>query len=179
MQEELFKRVRQRNEDAFLDMLQIYRDQLFKTAITYLKNETDALEAIQEVSYRAYKHIHKVTHPKYMKTWLIRIMMNYCLDELKQRQRMSPVATFFEQSTFDEDSIAKIDIQERIERLKKRYQIIVILKYYHQYTLTEIAESLNLPLGTVKTRLNKALGLLREDIGKGDEYNGRYRKKAR
>ncbi|MDN4606603.1 sigma factor [Sporosarcina highlanderae] len=75
------------DDDAFLSLMQFHKEALLRTAIAFLKNDQDALEALQEVTYRAYKKIHTVREPAYVKTWLIRIMMNYCQDQLKRGKR--------------------------------------------------------------------------------------------
>jgi RNA polymerase sigma-70 factor (ECF subfamily) len=75
------------NEDAFLELIHSYQEPMYRTAISYLKNEGDALEAVQEVTYRAYRNIKTVKESAYFKTWLIRIMMNYCQDVIKKSKR--------------------------------------------------------------------------------------------
>lgn len=76
------------NDDAFLQMIHAYKMDLYKTALAYLRNEDDALEAVQEVTYRAYRHITTLKNKRYAKTWLIRIMINYCHDLFHNRQRV-------------------------------------------------------------------------------------------
>lgn len=83
----LVKRAIKGDEEAFLELMHSYQEALYRTAISYVKNEEDALEAVQEVTYRAYRSIKTVKEPAYFKTWLIRIMMNYCLDVLKRSNR--------------------------------------------------------------------------------------------
>lgn len=176
----LFKKARKRNSKAFLEMMTSYQDQLYKTAWRYLRDEQDALDAVQEISYRAYKNIHKVKQPKYVKTWLIRIMINYCLDEINRKKKTVQVAAIYEDfKEEDKDAATKLDIENILQKLDEKYQLIITLKYYHQYTLTEIAESLDMPLGTVKTRLNRALEMLRLQMEKGSELDAGRRKEVK
>lgn len=179
-EEKLFKKARKRDAAAFAELMASYQALLYKTAWRYLRDEQDALDALQEVSYRAFKNIHKVKQPEYVKTWLVRIMINYCLDEIKRKQRSVPVETFYEESPQeDPDTAQKLDIEQHIQDLDEKYQLIIVLKYYHQYTLKEIAESLEMPIGTVKTRLNRALELLRIDMGKGGELDAGDREEVK
>lgn len=167
---DLFIRARKREELAFAEFIGEHKVQLYRTAFSYFRNEQDALEAVQEVTYRAYTKIHTVKKPEYAKTWLIRIMINYCLNEMKKRQR-SLQFNNHEQNEVgvkDPDILDFLLIQQAVQQLKENDQTIITLKYFHQYTLTEIAESLNRPLGTVKTQLHHALQTLRE-IMKGSE----------
>lgn len=176
----LFKKARKRDSKAFSEIMTSYQDQLYKTAWRYLREEQDALDAVQEVSYRAFKNIHKVKQPEYVKTWLIRIMINYCLDEIRRKKRTVPVADVYEDlKEEDQDATTKLDIENHLQKLNGNYQLIIVLKYYHQYTLTEIAESLDMPLGTVKTRLNRALERLREQMAEGSESDAGYRKEVK
>ena len=72
---ELAKKAIKGSDDAFLELMFAHREALFKTALAYLKNEKEALEAIQEVTFRAYEKINTVRNPEYTKTWLVRIMI--------------------------------------------------------------------------------------------------------
>ena len=83
----LVKKAIKGDQEAFLALMHSYEEALYRAAISYLKNEGDALEAIQEVTYRAYRSIKTVKEPAYFKTWLIRIMMNYCQDVIKKSKR--------------------------------------------------------------------------------------------
>jgi RNA polymerase sigma factor (sigma-70 family) len=76
------------DDEAFLKLMQTYKMDLYKTALAYLGNKEDSLEAIQEVTYRAYRSIYDLQKPAYVKTWLIRIMINYCNDQLKKNKRV-------------------------------------------------------------------------------------------
>ncbi|PKG22591.1 RNA polymerase subunit sigma-70 [Niallia nealsonii] len=144
-----------------------YKIDLYKTAFAYLHNEGEALEAVQEVTYRAYKNIKKVKKPAYIKTWLLRIMINYCNDVLKRKKKMIMdeaiiplIATM--------DNYQTIEIQEAIATLDERSREIITLKYYHGLKIKEIAFMLDCPEGTVKTWLNKALKQLKSNLdGKG------------
>ncbi|HET7615642.1 MAG TPA: sigma-70 family RNA polymerase sigma factor [Bacillales bacterium] len=157
------------DDEAFYALIQQHKAPLFKTAIYYLKNEPDALEAVQEVTFRAYQSIKKLNEPKYAKTWLIRIMIFYCLDEIKRRKRMLVKET--EERTIEADPSLKMSLEQYTSRLADNLQVVIILKYFHDLTLTEIARVLKRPEGTVKTWLHKALGELRSMM---DEEEGRH-----
>ena len=74
---ELAKKAIDGKDEAFLELMFAHREALFKTALAYLKNEKDALEAIQEVTFRTYEQISTVRNPEYTKTGLNRITRNY------------------------------------------------------------------------------------------------------
>ena len=83
---ELAKKAIDGNDDAFLELMFGHREALFKTALAYLKNEIEALEAVQEVTFRAYEKISTVRNPEYIKTWLHTDhdeLLSGCLKETK------------------------------------------------------------------------------------------------
>lgn len=157
---ELLKRAIRRDEQAFVEMMQRYKESLYRTAYAFLKTEHDAVEAVQEVTVRAYKKIHTVREPKYIKTWLIRIMMNYCQDELKKRQRFISSEQLQESRT--SESFTHLEIEEAIASLNETEQRLVHYKYFQDIKIKEIAVIENIPEGTVKSRLHKTLKTLRK-----------------
>lgn len=167
--ETLAARAKKGDDKAFYALIQTYKKPLYKTALAYLKNEADALEAIQEITFRAYKSIKKLKEPRYAKTWLTRIMINYCADELKRRKRTISGET--ESGATENDESIRLIMEEGISKLNPNYQNVIILKYFQDLTLTEIAITLDKPEGTVKTWLHKALTELRKQWEKEEgEY---------
>ncbi|WP_277587367.1 sigma-70 family RNA polymerase sigma factor [Psychrobacillus antarcticus] len=164
---EIANRAIKGDDQAFLQVMQLYKDTLYRTAFAFLKNEHDALEAMQEVTFRAYQKIHSIKEPTYMKTWLVRIMMNYCQDQLKKRKRYNSSKSLKEIG-FTEDT-TKLEIDEAIASLTSGEQQLIFLKYFQNTKIKEIAELEKIPEGTVKSRLHKALKSLRNFLSeKGD-----------
>jgi len=164
---EIAKRAIRGDDQAFLKVMQLYKDTLYRTAFAFFKNEHDALEAIQEVTFRAYQKIHTVKEPSYMKTWLVRIMMNYCQDQLKRRKRYSS-SEILQEIGFSEDT-THIEMNEAIASLSSVEQQLIFLKYFQNTKIKEIAELEKIPEGTVKSRLHKALKSLKDFLSeKGD-----------
>ncbi len=127
----------------------------------YLKNEHDSLEAIQEVAYRSWKGISSVKSPEYFSTWLMKIMMNYCVDELNRKKRII-VQDEFSDVTSMEDIHTHEELEEAIDTLDGKCKQVIILKYFHDLRISDIAIMLECPEGTIKTWLNKALMELRK-----------------
>lgn len=156
----LAKKAIKGDEEAFLTLIHTYEEALYRTAFSYLKNEGDALEAIQEVTYRAYKGIKTVKEPAYFKTWLIRIMMNYCQDVIKKsnrevlEERILTIQGVTEDFTF-------LELEEALLNLPAYERELLQLKYFEDVKIKDIAVMWNTPEGTIKTRLHKALRALR------------------
>jgi RNA polymerase sigma-70 factor (TIGR02954 family) len=155
------------DDEAFFQLISINKTQLYKIAFSYLKNEIEALEAIQEVTFRAYKAIKKVKQASYFNTWLIRIMINYCIDEQRKRKRV--IFAEKEIATTNEDSSTNIVVQDAVYQLKANYQKVIVLKYYQDLTVQQIAMVLEKPEGTIKTWLHKALKQLKSILEKDGE----------
>ncbi|WP_252504781.1 RNA polymerase sigma factor [Sporosarcina sp. Marseille-Q4943] len=151
------------DDEAFLALMQLHREALLRTAIAFLKNEADGLEALQEVTYRAYKKVHTVREPAYVKTWLIRIMMNYCQDQLKRGKRY--VMTGEVDETIGKKDEYRLELAEALATLKPDEQQLIYLKYVQGVKIKEIAELSSIPEGTVKSRLHNILRSLRSHFG--------------
>lgn len=164
----LVKKAIKGDDDAFLAIMHFYEEALYRTAFSYLKNEEDALEAIQEVTYRAYRSIKTVKEPTYFKTWLIRIMMNYCQDVIKKSKREVLEERLLRIQGVNED-FTFLEVEEALLNLSEYERELLHLKYFEDVKIKEIAVMWNTPEGTIKTRLHKALRSLREKFEeKGD-----------
>lgn len=169
-QQEIHAKAIAGDEEAFLALMQLHKESLLRTALAFLRNEHDALEALQEVTYRAYKNIKTVKEPSYVKTWLIRIMMNYCHDQLKIRKRFTTDDS--EVDTMSTEDISHLEMKEALATLSDEQQRLIYLKYFQDSRIKDIAQSENIPEGTVKSRLHKTMRTLRsyfEDKG-GSDY---------
>ncbi|OWR27390.1 RNA polymerase subunit sigma [Saccharibacillus sp. O23] len=152
------------NEETFVRKIAEHRRKLYGIAFSYLHNEADALEALQEASCKAWIKRKMLKEDAAFLPWMIRILINCCMDELRKRKRVVPSDTAGEER-FEESrmvSSRRIDLDRALARLPDKYRHVIILKYYHDMTLTEVARVLKKPEGTVKTWLHKALKRMRE-----------------
>lgn len=157
---ELIKLASQGDSNAFYSLICEYKSQMYKIAYSYFNNEQDALEAIQETVYRAYNNLHKLKQQQYFKTWLLRILINYCIDENKRKKKTTVLIDAVD-IIQKEDINDKLELSEAISKLNSKYKSIIILKYFEDLTINDIAFIMEKPVGTIKTWLNKALGELR------------------
>lgn len=158
-------RAAQKGDDqAFLHLMDSSKERLYRIALAYLRSEPEALEAVQETTCRAYQHLGKLKQPDYWGTWVVRILLNACADEHRRQRRALPVSEASRVSFADSSDI-RMDLGTAVDGLPREQKEIIILKYYQQFTLSEIAALLECPEGTVKTRLHKALRTLRSSFG--------------
>lgn len=162
MELDLAKRAIAGDERALVKLLAQHEDTLYRTAYAYLKNEHDAIEAKQELTYRALKKIHTVKEPTYIATWLVRIIINICLD-MKKKQEKLVYNHEIELASTDHQPFEMADI---ITSLPTEQQELIYLKYFQDLKNGEIAHLKQIPEGTVKSRLHKTLKRLRVLIAK-------------
>ncbi|SET48128.1 sigma-70 family RNA polymerase sigma factor [Paenibacillus sp. NFR01] len=164
----------QNNEEAaFLERVSAQKRVLYGIAYSYLRNEADALEALQEATCRAWQHRKRLKDQERFDPWVIRILINCCHDELKRRKRTAVAALPADDTVMEMQSGRNLDLEQALDQVKLKYRQVLVLKYYRDMTLTEIAKVLDKPEGTIKTWLHKGLGQLRGKMK--DERGGAER----
>lgn len=155
---ELAKKAIAGDEQAFIEIHELYEEVLYRIASSYFHNEHDAIEVIQELTYRSFKKIHTVKEPAYLGTWLVRILLNVCHDMQKKKSRMQLRDTVEIGEYHDNSSL---ELREALAKLSHEQQELIFLKYFRDMKNQDIAEVQNIPEGTVKSRLHTALQKLR------------------
>ena len=163
---ELVEKAKAGNQNAFMDLIDTMKLQLYKTALVRLGNEQDALDAVQEALYRAFSNIRTLRENHFFKTWLIRILLNECHNIQQYKQRVVPldISLYHPEQHYENDSTESLDIQNLTNNLESIYKEIIDLRYNHDLKFEDIAAVLDIPVGTVKSRLNRAHKLLREQL---------------
>ena len=153
-------------ELEYLEQAEALRVKLYGAAFLTLGSESAAIDAVDEAVYKGYQTYLKLRQPEYFNTWLIRILINVCRDELRRRKRELAVEALPEtaQEQFD-----ALPLKEAIRRLPEALRSVIILRYFTGLTLEETAAALGIPRGTVATRQRKALALLRLDLTMDEE----------
>lgn len=152
------------NSDKQLEDYIIKNKELFyRLAYSYVKNVDDALDVVQESIYKAFSSIDSLKNFNYIKTWFYRIIVNVSLDFLRKRKReiVTDEEFLFNDDTGTVDNYADMDLQKSLETLPENYRNIIVLRFFEDLKLEEIAEILDENINTIKTRLYKALEMLR------------------
>ncbi|ADL53860.1 sigma-70 family RNA polymerase sigma factor [Clostridium cellulovorans] len=146
------------DKKAFSELMKIYKIYLYKTAYSYVKNENDALEILQECTYRAMVNIGKLKKSIYFKTWITRIIINCSLDFINKNNCVYLLDDKMKITERDNGiSIdEKLDLYNAIDLLRDNYKTVIILKYFNSMTIENIAEVMGIPENTVKTYLKRA-----------------------
>ncbi|ALC92640.1 hypothetical protein AM500_03570 [Bacillus sp. FJAT-18017] len=131
----------------------------------FLRTEADVEDALQEMIYKTFKSIRNLNEPNHLKTWLTRILINQCNDIIRKRPTVQ-VSTNMEPGG-DDANFHKTEIRQIINMLNPELRTVAILFYYEDLMQKEIAELLNMPVGTVKSKLFDARAQLRKMLEEG------------
>jgi len=150
------------DKNTYISFITENKEMMYRVAFGYLRDETKALDAVDEAVYLGYVHRKDLKEPKYLKTWVTRILINECFKVLRKGKRELNMEVLPENSSgLEEDSIGlKLAVNNLPEELRK----IIVLRYYGGYKISETAEILEIPEGTVSTRSRKALEILRIEV---------------
>lgn len=154
-------------KEEFGKRIEQIRLRLYKTAFIYLGSEALALDAVDETVYKALCNYKKLRQPKYFDTWITRILINECHNELRRQKRFRPLDELPETAAEEYDALP---LKDAIGRLPMELKEVIILRYFSGYTLIETAEALQIPQGTAATRQRKALKLLKLELS--EEVSG-------
>ena len=154
------------DKEAFSRIIIQNKESMYKTAIVILKNEDDAYDALQEALIKMYSNISKLQNKEMFKYWSKRIIINSCYDLINKNKKVVNITTKLTENYNCEDELVKI-----LENIEPDLRLTVTLYYYDELSIKEISKVLNIPEGTVKSRLARARGKL-YDILKGGEESG-------
>lgn len=146
------------NKAWFSEQVSDMTDSMFRVAYVLLRNRTDCEDAIQTAILQAYEHLPQLHDKKRFRAWCMRIVKHACYDLLRKRRDMLPLN---EELVTDELPVENIDLYRALTRVRAESRVVLVLYYSEQYTQKEIAEILDIPAGTVASRLSRARTELR------------------
>lgn len=158
------------DKQAFEQLLKYESEKLYKIAYLHMRNKEDALDVLQEATYKAYISIHQIKSPIYFSTWLVKILIRTAYKELERKKKVIqlPQETILFLLESNKVTDPSIDLSEALDSLSVDYRNVITLFYYFDLPIRTIATVLNKPEATVKTYLRRAKLELRKTIG--DEY---------
>ncbi|MDX8360921.1 RNA polymerase sigma factor [Cytobacillus sp. IB215316] len=158
------------SEQQLTEFILEHKQKCYRLAYSYVKNSEDALDIVQESIQKALTSIHTLQDKNSLKSWYYRIVVNTSLDFIRKKKKVSVVDTHTMEliSPSKYDNYEQLNLEMIIEYLPDKYKTIIILKYFEDLTLEQVANVLNENVSTIKSRLYKALQLLRIKID--DDY---------
>lgn len=152
------------NKEAFLEIINENRANIYRVAKGILRNEEDIEDAIQNTIINAYENIKTLKKDEYFKTWITRILINECNSIFRKNKRFVVLEEEGQGNGYKDD-YENIDLTRAINSLNEELKATVVLFYFEDMTTKEIADILDVPEGTVRSRLTRARGKLREIMG--------------
>lgn len=161
------KKAQKGDHEAFTRLFRQLESQLYRLAKTILLKDEDCADALQETTLKVYKGLANLKQPKFFKTWVIRILINECNQLLRMRERTIAVAEIPEEPVdsyvYFEDS-GYVDLQSFINQLDESLRLAIVLFYYDDLSIKQIADVLDISEGAVRARLHRARRLLSKQI---------------
>lgn len=175
------KQVKKGDQNAFGEIVEIYKNKVYQICYRMLGNRHESEDAAQEAFIRAYININTFNPDLKFSTWLYRIATNLCIDRIRKKKpdyyldaevSGTDGLTLYSQIPSDteppEVEVESLELQETIQKeilkLPEKYRAAIVLKYIEELSLNEISEILDLPLGTVKTRIHRGREALRKQL---------------
>lgn len=167
MDEKLVKKAIKGNFNAYSILVNKLKSDGYKIAYTILKNEEDSIDAYLQAVEKGLNNIKNLKETKYFKTWFLRIVINEAKNIINKNSKV----TYLEEINKDEneknslDKESKLDLEIALLKVEPQTREMIRLKYYMGYKLDEIADILQVPVGTVKGKMYNALKTMRKELG--------------
>ncbi|WP_071458841.1 RNA polymerase sigma factor SigW [Bacillus massilinigeriensis] len=169
------------DQNAYEEIVELYRDKVFQLCYRMLGDRYEAEDIAQEAFIRAYINIKSFNQNLKFSSWIYRIATNLCIDRIRKKKpdyyldaevpgteglnMYSQVSADTARPEVELESLELRDeVQKQIAMLPEKYRSAIVLKYIEELSLNEISEILDLPLGTVKTRIHRGREALRQQL---------------
>ncbi len=179
-EKELLDRIKQGDISAFEEIVKLYENKICQTIFYMVKNESSVEDIAQEVFIKVYKNISKFNEQSSLYTWIYRITMNTCFDEIKKEKKIFHLSNYVDSDDgeqeieFEDESQNVDDIVERklnkevlikaIKSLSEEYRSLIVLRDIRGFSYWEISDMLNMKLGTVKSKISRAREALKKEL---------------
>ncbi len=175
--------------DFFTQHIESHLDQLYGAAVRLTRNPHDAQDLVAETVSRAWAGIESLQDPNRLVPWMLRIMTNHFISERRKRVNRTPHEEYIEEPDGDEapfsiferlhqpillwwgnpeqqflDQLLKEDIESALDTLPESFRLVVVLADMEGLSYQEIAEALDVPIGTVRSRLARARSQLQKSL---------------
>lgn len=168
------RRLAQGDSEALGPLMERHHVRLYRIALSYLRNPDDARDVVQEAFVRVFEHARRWRGDAEVGPWLTRIAVNQSIDHYRKSKRRRGREEPLESGSFPstlplpDGRVFSSEIARRVDRaleaLPERQRAVFVLRHYEEMTLPEIASSLGMNLGTVKSNLHRALARLRQRL---------------
>lgn len=173
MGDELIKRLKKGQEEAYIELIKLYGNRLLRTCFLMVRDEKEAEDLVQETFIKVFKYIKNFKGNSSLYTWIYKILQNTIRDSY--RNKIITVA--YEDYSASENNMEEMVINsENREKLKEEldkisfiYRQVLVLFYFDDFTIKEISGILDEKEGTIKSKLSRGRKILKESLVKGGE----------
>jgi len=167
--ESLIRSILDGDKKAFEYIIRRYNQRLFRTGMSLLNNEADVEDAMQTAYINAYLHLDKFKNNSSFATWMTRIMINQCLGQIRKTRTLRTISQDNSINMVTPDSelhnkeLSAL-LENAIEQLPEKYRLVFVLREVEDLSVKETAEVLDIAPSNVKTRLNRAKTMLKDNL---------------
>jgi RNA polymerase sigma-70 factor (ECF subfamily) len=175
---DLMARLAAGDREALAPLMERHYPRLYRLALSYVRNPEDALDVVQETFVKAFRKADRWDGSTEAGPWLSRVAVNQSIDRWRRNRRRQATFTPLAEGDHDESLAAggpdpdrrvlRREMRDRLamalEDLPERQRAVVVLRHYQEMSLDEIAQTLGMRLGTVKSTLHRALGRMRTGL---------------
>ncbi|KGX90506.1 RNA polymerase sigma factor SigW [Pontibacillus halophilus JSM 076056 = DSM 19796] len=175
------KQVKKGDQSAFSEIVTFYQGKVYNICYRMLGNQHEAEDIAQEAFVRAYTNIHTFDENRKFSTWLYRIATNLSIDRIRKKKpdyfldaevKGTEGLTMYSQLSADqalpEEEVESLETEETIHKeilsLPTKYRSVIVLRFIDEHSLQEISDILDIPVGTVKTRIHRGREALRKKL---------------
>lgn len=154
-------------QEVLIEYIKENQDKLYRIAYTYTKNQEKALDVVQEAITKSLENINKLRHEEYVKTWFYRILLNEAIKASKNDKTFvdyDSVEKELHINSHENELVEKIDIYETIQKLNEKLKTVIILRFFENLKIEEIAYITKTNSNTVKSRLYKGMEEIKKEI---------------
>lgn len=158
-------------EPLFVSFIRTNKERFYYLAYSYTKNEQDALDIVQDSIQKALLSLHTLKDEQQLKSWFYKIVVRTAIDFLRKhkREQVMDYEKIVVMSPKQMDTYDNMDLTGALNNLDRTYREVIILRYFEDLTIDDVAHVLELNVNTVKSRLYKALKLLKIHLQDNEE----------
>lgn len=158
------------DKDYFCECIRQYESSMYKLAMGILKNEPDAEDAMQDAILKAYSNLDQLKDRSKFRPWILSIVHNCSIECIRKRKDMTDIEEeqWIAAPEPMVDSAARIAVWDAVQKLKRPYRTVIILFYYEDCSIIQIAKITNTSVNSVKTQLLRGRKMLAQLLNRED-----------
>ena len=165
----LVKKAKKGNKDALLELIMAEKDAMYRLAFTYMRNEHDAMDVLEEMIVRLYENIGQLKKEEAFYSWSKTILVNLCKTTLRKQKKVVLMENW--QSSKEEEqpsfgsNVQPLEIAEMLSILSENQKEAIQMKYILDLDYQTISDLTDVPIGTVKSRVFQGLRKMKDHFG--------------